>query len=464
LRPFSKPAWPIAWLLIGYPLWWALGLGDFIWMILAIPMAARMIGWRARGSRQLRVPPMFGLWLLFLVCVFVGAAALGTSAPGTAPSPVSHRVFSFADRASTYIGLTVLLLYVGNLTEQELPRRRLAWMLGLLAIYTVGGGLAAMVKPTFQFASPLDLLLPHSLRGNYNIQAVTHPGLAQMQDVLGGANARPKAPFDYTNTWGSCLTLLLPWLVVGWWHRGSRRQRLIAGIVLPVSIVPLLYSLNRTAWVGAVLSLAFVLLWLVAKRPRTLIRTALIGVVVVGIVAVATPVPRILSGRLAHPGSAGLRASLDALAVRDGLSSPVIGYGDTRKQLGSHGSIARGPSAKCALCGEREVGSTGQLWALLVSDGVLGAVLYVGFFVAGIWRFRRDRTAYGRAGLLCLVLPLLYLFSYSALPAPLGITMLAFGLLWRNQLEGQRQAVRQPVHVWQPRLPETFARDPEPVA
>ena len=36
------PGWPLTALLVGYPLWWALGIADFIWIILAIPMAADM--------------------------------------------------------------------------------------------------------------------------------------------------------------------------------------------------------------------------------------------------------------------------------------------------------------------------------------------------------------------------------------------------------------------------------------
>ena len=45
------PAWPITYLIVGYPLWWALGIADFMWIILAVPMVARMAAWRARRAR-----------------------------------------------------------------------------------------------------------------------------------------------------------------------------------------------------------------------------------------------------------------------------------------------------------------------------------------------------------------------------------------------------------------------------
>lgn len=436
-----RPAWPITALLIGFPLWWALGLEDFIWIIVALPMGVRMVSWRARGGRALKMPPGFGLWLLFLVCAIAGVAALGVMAPGTAASSVSDRAVSYAYRTASYLAVTVLLLYAGNLSESELPRRRLAWMLGLVGIYATVGGLAAIAAPHFGFSSPVQKLLPASLQSNPSILAETHPALAQIQTVTGGANARPKAPFDYTNAWGDCLTILIPWLIVGWWRPRDRRRALLVVAVVALASVPLLYSLNRGAWIGAALALALLVLRLVARRPRALVSTICAGAILVAILGLATPVAGVIGKRLSNPGSYSLRDELDRLAVRDALSSPVIGYGDTRKQLGSQHSIAIGPTSKCPRCGQQEVGGTGQLWTLLVCNGVVGAVLYIGFFVAGVWRFRRDRTAYGAAGLVVLLLSLLYLFTYSAVIAPLGFTMLAFGLLWRNeQHRGSRLA------------------------
>jgi hypothetical protein len=107
------------------------------------------------------------------------------------------------------------------------------------------------------------------------------------------------------------------------------------------------------------------------------------------------------------------------------------------------------------------VGSTGQLWLLLICSGFVGAVVYVGFFAVGTWHFRRDRTPYGQAGVLILVLSLLYLFTYSALPAPLGFTMLAYALLWRNELDRRRQPVRHQRDAWQYPLPEARVTIPE---
>jgi hypothetical protein len=427
-------------LLVGYPVWWALGLADFTWIFLAIPMATQLVAWQLRGNRRIKAPPGFGLWLLFLLIAVLGIATITLTAPGTVASPVSHRVVSYADRIAGYGGATVLLLYVGNLTERELNRRKLAWMLGLVGIVTVAGGLAGMVLPHLQFDSPLLHLLPSGLRSNSYIQASMQPGLSQVQNVLGAAAGRPKAPFDYTNIWGDCLTILLPFLFIGWWSTDSKRQRLLVVGIVTVAIAPLLYSLNRGAWIGVALSVGYLAVRF-ALRGRAALLAGLAAIIAISaLLIVATPLRTVITGRLHNGKSNGLRANLSARSITDGLASPVIGYGDTRQAEGATGSIAVGPSPKCPTCGQYEVGSTGQLWLLLICNGILGAICYLAFFCYGIWYYRRDPSPQALVGVLVLMLSFVYMFTYDATGAPLGFTMLAYGLMWKNDVYRRQQA------------------------
>src|ERR1700689_5222256 len=170
----DRPAWPVTALLGGYLVWWALGLADISVIVMAIPMALRMRSWH-RSGRKITVPPAFGLWLLFLICAVAGILTLG-----------------------------------------------------LVGIYTVLGGLGGVVDARFQFTSPLAYVLPKGMQANSLVQAALYPGFSQVTNVLGVTEGRPKAPFEYTNTWGDCLTILLPWLLVAWWSYGGRRQRKLA--------------------------------------------------------------------------------------------------------------------------------------------------------------------------------------------------------------------------------------------
>jgi len=443
------PAWPVTALLVGYPVWWALGLADFMWIILAPPMISQMVARRTRGGRRLRVPPRFGIWLLFLIIAAAGIGAISLTAPGTVASPVSHRVVSYINRLACYGGVTVLLLYVGNLTEQELSKRRLARMLGLVGVYAVVGGVAGMLMPHLQFSSPLLHLLPNGVRVNPYIQASMEPGLSQVQNVLGSAAGRPKAPFDYTNIWGDCLTILLPFLFIGWWSGGRtscrRRairalQRLTVLAIALIAIAPLLYSLNRGAWIGAGLSAGYLAIRF-AFRGQTALLAGLAAVIAIGaLLVIVTPLKGVIAGRLQHGKSNNLRANLSSLSITDALVSPIIGFGDTRQEQGSPNSIAIGPSLKCPTCGQLAVGSTGQVWLLLVSDGVLGTWLYLAFFASGIWHYRRDQSPEAMVGTLVLLLSFVYMFTYDAVPAPLGFTMLAYALMWKNGMYQRQRA------------------------
>lgn len=436
----THPAWPVTALLGGYPLWWALGFGDYSFILFAIPMAARMYAWHTHKARRLRAPSGFGLWALFLICVIAGGTVLTLTAPGTIPTPVSNRVLSYAIRTASYLAVTVLLLYVGNLTERELPRRRIAWLLGLVGLYTVAGGLAGMVDPGFRFSSPVLLALPHSAQSNLFVQAQARPSLAQVQDVLGVPQGRPDAPFAYTNTWGNCLALLLPWLIAAWFIRGTHRQRLISGAALVVVLVPIVYTLDRGLWIALIFSVLYLSVRLAARGRVGLLGSICVLLVILGAVVLASPLQNVISQRLSHGKSDAHRASLAIAATRDAEASPIIGYGDTRHQQGSVTSIAVGKTASCKQCGQVTVGNNGQLWLLFITNGFVGAALYVAFFGYGVWRYRRDRTPYGLAGILTLLLSFTFMISYDAVVAPLGFTMLAYALLWRGDQAAQQDA------------------------
>ncbi len=178
----------------------------------------------------------------------------------SAPNPVGHRAGAARAagscgagyRLGQYLALTVLLLYAGNLSEAELPKRRLVRLLGWLFVVTVAGGLLGMVAGTFEFTSPVELLLPHDIRDKGFVQSLVHPYAAQIMDILGDHQPRPAAPWGYTNTWGNNFCLLVVWFV-----RGGVRPRdpppHQAARAWPASrsrSCRSSYSLNRGLWIG----------------------------------------------------------------------------------------------------------------------------------------------------------------------------------------------------------------------
>ncbi len=58
--------------------------------------------------------------------------------------------------------------------------------------------------------------------------------------------------------------------------------------------------------------------------------------------------------------------------------------------------------------------------------------MFLSFFAHLAWRYRRDMTPYGTAGVLVILLSFLYMFAYVSVTAALEFTMFSAALLWRN--------------------------------
>ena len=89
-RHYRVPiAWPLATLLLGYPLWWILGLAPLAWTILSLPML-----WQLRKRRPIKLPPMFWVWGLFLALVVISGLMIDVNAPGPSRSTAASATTS----------------------------------------------------------------------------------------------------------------------------------------------------------------------------------------------------------------------------------------------------------------------------------------------------------------------------------------------------------------------------------
>ena len=90
VRPgqFHLPAgWPVLAVLVLFPLWYVLGLGAFIWIILAVPMLVHLV-----VAKTWRVPRGFIIWVFFLIWVALSAIEISKS---------THRLtYAYRERGS----------------------------------------------------------------------------------------------------------------------------------------------------------------------------------------------------------------------------------------------------------------------------------------------------------------------------------------------------------------------------
>ena len=297
----------------------------------------------------------------------------------------------------------MILLYAGNLTEEEFPRRRLVRQLGWLFVVVVAGGLLGTFAPHVRVhLAGGDAAAAERSPQNGFVRSLVHPASAQLQEVLGFTSPRPAAPFGYTNTWGNALPCCSAGSSLSWIEdagRGppDRRRRRSS----PLAAVPVVYSLNRGLWIG--LGAGRGLHGRPAGAARAAARSSARSSsarVIAGVIVLASPLGADHRGAASTTRRATRSATFTIDRTLEVLEeSPVLGFGSTRAALGSSNSIAVGADADCPRCGNPTLGSNGQLWLLLIAQGIGGAVLYIGFFVRSLWAFRRDRTPIGDAGL-----------------------------------------------------------------
>ena len=421
-----NPAWMLSVLLVGYPVFWVLGLSSFAFTIMAVPMAAVLL-----RRRPLLMPRGFVLWGMFLCWSAAGFFLLGVDPTGYVPGSTGGRFIGFAVRETSYVALTVVLLFVGNLSEEELPQERLVRMLGWFFVTVTAGGVLGLLAPTFEFRSLFEMLLPRSVGSNLYVQSLVHPRAAQIQELISDQTPRPAAPFSYTNVWSFNLTLLGVWFLLA---RRQLRDPLLRSVpvgVVVVGLVVLVYSLNRAAWVSVAVAVLYIAVRL-ALRGRLALVAVIVAAVALGLGAVVTtPLGTVVSQRLDAGKSDTIREFTTRKAFELSAESPVAGFGTTRATYGSAASIAVGRSPQCPQCGNANIGMNGFLYKLLVTTGYGGAVLFFGFGAVVWWRVRRLWTPVALAGTTVLLMTLYYSFFYDV-STGLLIPFVTLGLLWRE--------------------------------
>ncbi|HET8615454.1 MAG TPA: hypothetical protein VFL94_08005 [Actinomycetales bacterium] len=443
-----RPGWPLATIFVLFPIWWAAGLAEWICPIMAVPMALHLL-----RRRAVYVPRGFGWWLLFLCWVAVGLLVLNVNAYGAVADDSSTRVMTWAYRLTWYLTITVVLLYVVN-TRREFSTLRLMRLVGYMFVTVTLGGLLGVVAPYFQFHSLMELVLPHGITNIQFVQKMIHPEAAELQRVLGYVAPRPSAPFAFTNTWGLNYALTLPFFLYTWCGRDGGWRRWASVPVILVAAVPCVYSINRGMW-GALVAMAL----FVAIRAAFTGRPAMLGGLLAGALAVVvllatTPLGGVVNARFSNKGSEQGRTNLGTLTVQSvARTSPIIGLGSTRNVQGNFNSITGGSTAQCPRCSPPALGTQGQLWLVVFSQGLVGLVMFLAFFALMFFRHLRLRSPAATVALAVLVAGAVTLPVYNSLGLGLMIAMIAIGVLVREAADdadahrGRRRRTRGTVLV-----------------
>jgi hypothetical protein len=375
-----------------------------MWPLLSVPLVLALL-----LRPHVHLPRYAGLWALFVGWVVVSAVSLeGTST-----------VLGFGYRAAGYLSASVVLLYVLNTSRAVLPAASVVNALAAYFVVLVAGGWVAVGFPDLGWTSPVEAFLPPSLANIPFVADLVHPQLAQPSDFLGYELGRPHPFFAYTNEWGSTLVLLAPVAVLAREQASSALGRVVLLVALVGAAVPLVLSLNRGAWASLLVAAVYVVARVLASgHVRHVGRIAVLVVALAGALW-TTGVAGVVSDRLAHPHSDEGRATLYEETVDRALERPVLGHGAPRPSSVNPGL----PS----------VGTHGQWFLVLFSQGLPGLLLLAAWLVLTFVAFHRDRHPLSLCTATCLLIVAVQGFYYELLPMQLPLLAALVGLAWRER-------------------------------
>jgi len=401
--------WPLTVLFTAFPLWWLLGVSAFMWVIIPVPMFVAIV-WRQRTKAPLAIV----LWFGFVSWVLLSGLQLQSST----------KILTFSYRLLLYAGSAVLFLYIYNLPRSRQLDSKILRILTIFWVIVVIGGFAGILIGSHAFTAPIEHILPHGLRDKPFVQELIQPVFAEVQAFLGYPIPRPAAPFTYTNEWGGNIAALTPVALAAAAAagRGLRRRLMVA--LLVASLVPMAFSLNRGMFLSLGAGILYVALRLAFRGRFGALFAVLALTAVAAVLVAATPLGHLVTASFAssHGHSNSTRASLSQQAINGANASPLFGFGAPQPVVNQSGLVAGSPA----------IGTQGQLWTVLFSNGYPAAALFICFYLAVLWQTRRAR---GTPGLWLHAVPLVALAQiavYGWLPVEQQVVMAVAALAYRS--------------------------------
>ncbi len=394
-----RPGWIVYSLFVLNPVFWALGVGGFIWSLAVIPLGAWFV--LRPGMRR---PPALVPYILYVVWAGFSVIQIDRAT----------RLLAFGFRHTGYLAALGLAYYVYN--ERRVTRERFVDWVAMFWVWAIAGGYLGLLVPQGRLSvTPASLLLPRSIAENEFVGNLVRPRFAQVQNIFGVSIPRPSTLFAFTNEWGGAVGLLTPFFIAATLLSPDPRRRRLGVIGLVVSIPPMLLSVNRGLWI----SVAAILI-MVAVRSFMVGHTAPIKFLAAGIVVIAglialTPLGSIVSGRLSA-SDANARAGIYQEAWEGALASPFLGYGGPRPSINPFSPA---------------VGTHGHIWTAMFSHGLIGLTLYVGFIGWALYNTTRRRDPMSIILASVVWVAALQMFFYAMLPVGLPIVLVAIGLIFR---------------------------------
>ncbi len=330
---------------------WALGLAEFMWPILVLPMALFIL----RRSR-VSMPRAFFLWLAYLALAIVAAIS---AADGL-------RIIS------VYFAATVVFLFAYNASSDELPDNTIVALVALFWVLVVVGGVLGLIFGTAEFPSLANTLFVDESQLDTYWDDVTR---VQLSDGLKAGEMsglvldhRPKGFLAYANHFGAAVVMFMPAIALLRLQVERGRFSLLLDLVAVAAIFPFIVSRNRWAWLSLLLVTVYIIARLWRPFPQSA-RALVTGLAVVLVVIAVTPLGGVVTERLEGESSNQYRSEQYRLSWNLIQTSPWLGFGGNQQ------------SDEIAVTSQTEyedlhLGADSQILQTMINHGIPALVLY----------------------------------------------------------------------------------------
>ncbi len=247
------------------------------------------------------------------------------------------------------------------------------------------------------------------------------PPFAQTQTFLGFPLNRPSFPFSFSNDWGATL---VPATFASIAAAGrARRGRRWLPVFAVLAIIPMAVSANRGLWIALVGAVIYVAIRRASTGNVAPAIRLLIGLLLAGALVLVSPLGTIVTERTTTDHSVGSRSDIYSDVIEAVPESPLLGYG---------APLANPNPNRPA------IGTHGNFWTALFSQGIPGAIFYTGFWVVmTVKTGRRIRNQEQLLLHLAVASSLPTMFYYDHLPAALPVMMMCLAVFFRDRRDDE---------------------------
>jgi O-antigen ligase len=363
-QPVSGPIRGVGLTLVMLPLWWVMGLEQFIWPVVLGCIATTVVltrrEWVWVGAAR---------WLALFVVIHVISGLFIVE---------SFRLITFSRNLGAYVAGLCLLIIVPSCARswQDIRFLLLSLLWLLLGSLIVGAlGVFDVWRPTF--TSAVGSVAPGNLAGSSYGSRIATRSAGDVGWFFGFTYFRVTSMFMYATIYGTTLAVLTPIVLFIVTRIRSRMVLLLAAGLLPVLALNLVFTTARVAFLALVLSgMVFALFYSKRSRMTWLVLSfgllALLPLAVGGgaLPAVGDTVSSVVLAR--GEGSYVSRMAVYQATLSGVTERPIFGWGTERDVPG-----LRFPA-----------GSHSHYLGILYKQGVVGLLVFLAL-LASVWRDTR---------------------------------------------------------------------------